>query len=109
MTAGRGRNKTAIRRSLDATKSSSQRRPGSTAANARAADGWVPAFAGTTSDGLKESERELVQRQRVLDMAEARRAGAAALPHVYRMQLALDVGAPEFEKAPQLGIIRREI
>src|SRR4051812_11361716 len=59
--------------------------------------------------GLKESGRELVQRQRVLDVAEAGRAGAAALAHIHRMQLALDIGAPEFEKALQLGIIRREI
>src|SRR5436190_191 len=42
-------------------------------------------------------------------MATGRRVGAAALPHVDRMQLALDVGAPEFQEALQLGIIRREI
>ena len=50
-----------------------------------------------------------MQRQRVLVVAEAGRAGAAALPHIHRMQFAFDVGAPEFKKAPQLGIIGRQI
>src|SRR4051812_5573633 len=58
-------------------------------------------------DGSQSSRS--VQSQRVLDVAEAGRAGAATLAHIHRMQLPLDVRAPEFEKAPQLGIIGREI
>src|SRR4051794_25713258 len=50
-----------------------------------------------------------VQGQRVLDMAEASRAEAGALLDVYRVQFALDAAAPEFEKALQLRIIRRQI
>src|SRR5207237_10923490 len=45
--------------SVAVSNSSSRRRPGSTLANARAADKWVPAFAGTTVLGLgAEHERE---------------------------------------------------
>src|SRR5207237_3217990 len=42
-------------------KSSSRRRPGSTAANARGADGEVPGIAGTTGEGLTELGRALMK------------------------------------------------
>src|SRR6266851_10298330 len=45
----------------------------------------------------------------MLDVAEAVRCGAAALLHIYRMQLALDIVAPELEELAQLGKIGSEI
>src|SRR5258707_12330962 len=50
-----------------------------------------------------------VQRQRMLEVAEAARAEAAALLYTHRMQLAVDAAAPEFEKALQFRIIRRQV
>src|SRR2546430_1327090 len=52
---------------------------------------------------------KIMAQQDISQMATGLGLGAAALPHIHRMQLALDIGAPEFEKAPQLGIIRRKI
>ena len=46
-----------------------------------------------------------VQRHGVVDMTEAGRPETGALLHIHGMQLTLDVGAPEFEKAPQFGIV----
>src|SRR5271170_1817068 len=51
----------------------------------------------------------LMQRQGMLDVAEAVGEGAAALLHIDRVQLALDVLLPEFEELAQLGKIRSEI
>src|SRR5438128_10463943 len=51
----------------------------------------------------------LVERERMLDVADSVRGAAAALLHIHRMQLALEVAAPEFEEALEFGIIRREV
>src|SRR5260221_10559008 len=50
-----------------------------------------------------------MQRQGMLDVAEAVGDGAAALLHIDRVQLALDVLFPEFEELAQLGKIRGEV
>ena len=50
-----------------------------------------------------------MQRQLVLDMADPVWRRAAALLDVDRVQLALDVGAPEFEEFAQLGKFRSQI
>src|SRR5207248_6130706 len=47
----------------------------------------------------------LVHRQLMLVMAEAGRAERRALLHIHRVQFAFDAAAPEFEKAPQFGIV----
>src|SRR5438132_14382458 len=51
----------------------------------------------------------LMHRQGMVDVAEAVGEGAAALLHVDRVELALDVLSPEFEELAQLGKIRGEI
>src|SRR6266478_3717099 len=53
--------------------------------------------------------RGSVQRELMLDVAEPVRGAAAALFHIDRMQLALDVAAPEFEEALEFGIIGRQV
>src|SRR5580700_8965208 len=50
-----------------------------------------------------------VQREQMLDVADSVRGAAAALLHIHRMQLALDVAAPEFEEALEFGIIGGQV
>ena len=50
-----------------------------------------------------------MQRQLMLDVPEAGRADAAALLDVHGVQLALNAVAPEFEKALQFRVIRRQV
>ena len=50
-----------------------------------------------------------MQAQRCADVAEPAAAGRSRLPDFYRMKLALDVAAPEFQEAPELGKVRSEV
>src|SRR4051794_18399307 len=50
-----------------------------------------------------------MQAQRCADVAKPAAAGRPRLPDFYRMELALDVGAPELQEAAQLGKIRSEV
>src|SRR5207253_9071977 len=45
----------------------------------------------------------------MLDVAEPVRGAAAALLDIDRMQLALDVAAPEFEEGLEFGIVGRQV
>ena len=61
------------------------------------------------SGSLRRCSGELSAAETSFQMAETRPAGMSRLPDFHRMQLAVDVAAPEIEKPAQLGKIRGEI
>src|SRR5271168_1804005 len=50
-----------------------------------------------------------MQAQRCADVAEPAAAGRPRLPDFHRMEFALDVAAPEFQEAAELGKVRSEV